>query len=68
MKGYDFMFNNDKIIITSIKNVEEMYKDKESQMPEELKQKMEDVIYKGYEVLSNIIEEDNHVETKENEK
>ena len=62
------MFNNDKIIITSIKNVEEMYKDKESQMPEELKQKMEDVIYKGYEVLSNIIEEDNHVETKENEK
>lgn len=68
MKGYDFMYNSEEIIITSIKNIEEMYKEKEAQMPKELKQKIEDVIYKGYEALSNIIEENNHVETKENEK
>lgn len=68
MKGYDFMYNSEKIIITSIKNIEEMYKEKEAQMPKELKQKIEDVIYKGYEALSNIIEENNRVETKENEK
>ena len=62
------MYNSEEIIITSIKNIEEMYKEKEAQMPKELKQKIEDVIYKGYEALSNIIEENNHVETKENEK
>lgn len=62
------MYNSEKIIITSIKNIEEMYKEKEAQMPKELKQKIEDVIYKGYEALSNIIEENNRVETKENEK
>lgn len=60
--------NREEIIITSIKNIEEMYKNKEKQLPKELKKKMDDVIYKGYEILSDMIGQEQNVKAKKNEK
>lgn len=60
--------SREEIIITSIKNIEEMYKNKEKQIPTELKKKMDDVIYKGYEVLSDMIGQEKNVEIKKNSK
>lgn len=56
--------NREEIIITSIKNIEEMYKSKEKQLPKELKKKMDDVIYKGYEILSDMIGQEQNVKVK----
>lgn len=60
--------SREEIIITSIKNIEEMYKNKEKQIPTELKKKMDDVIYKGYEVLSDMIGQEKNVKIKKNSK
>lgn len=56
--------SREKIIVTSIKNIEEMYKNKEKQIPKELKKKMDDVIYKGYEALSDMIGQEKNVKIK----
>lgn len=60
------MLYSEKIIMMSIKNIEEMYRDKEKQIPTELKKKMDDVIYEGYEVLSDMIGQEKNVEIKKN--
>lgn len=53
------MLNSSKeIIVTSIKNVEEMILRIGDNMTIELKQKAEDTIYKGYEELSKLISDD----------
>lgn len=53
------MLNSSKeIIVTSIKNVEEMILRFGDNMTIELKQKAEDTIYKGYEGLSKLISDD----------
>lgn len=53
------MLNSSKeIIVTSIKNVEEMILRFGDNMTIELKQKAEDTIYKGYEELSKLISDD----------
>lgn len=60
--------NSEDIIVTCIKNIEDMYKEKEYEIPIELEKKMYDVIYKGYEILSDMIEENDYSKTKENKK
>lgn len=60
--------SREEIIVTSIKNIEEMYRDKEKQIPIELKNKMYEVIYKGYEVLSEMISEEQYGKIKKNSK
>ena len=60
--------SREEIIVTSIKNIEEMYKNKEKQIPTYLKKKMDDVIYKGYEVLSDMIGQEKNVKIKKNSK
>lgn len=53
------MLNSSKeIIVTSIKNVEEIILRIGDNMTIELKQKAEDTIYKGYEELSKLISDD----------
>ena len=53
------MLNSSKeIIVTSIKNVEEMILRFGDNMTIELKQKAEDTISKGYEELSKLISDD----------
>ena len=49
------MNSNVEIIVTSIKNVEEIILNLGDNITTELKQKAEDTIYKGYEELSKLI-------------
>ena len=60
--------SREKVIITSIKNVEEMCKNKEKQLPKELSEKMDAVIYKGYEILSDMIGKEKNVKVKKDSK
>lgn len=64
------MLYSEKIIMMSIKNIEEMYRDKEKQIPIpiELKNKMYEVIYKGYEILSEMISKEQYGKIKKNSK
>ena len=60
--------SREKVIITSIKNIEEMCKNKEIKLSEEKNKKMDDAIYKGYEILSDMIGKEYNVKVKKDSK
>lgn len=60
------MFNsNKKIIIIAIQSIEEMLNENRNQLTPELKEKMESIIYNGYEVLSKMISDNSHEKNKD---
>lgn len=59
------MFNsNKKIIITAIQGVEEILKENRNHLTPELQEKMESIIYNGYEILSKMISDNIQKEDK----